>query len=271
MAKCGVKAIMYAGEGESTLHEDLADMIIFTKQMGIDVALTTNGVLCNQEFLELTLPSLSWIKFSVDALHPSTYSKLHGAKEGDILVLFKNIMNAVRIRNKCNYECTIGTQSILFNENWEEMYELVPYLKSLGVDYFVLKPFSNHSKRKGKKINPPEYSPDGLEDFESDKFKVIERYNAFNYLDKKKSYDKCYAQDFVAYIDTSGGVHSCINYIDDKDYCYGNIYNDTFENIWKNKKEINPDLTKCRSVCRLDSCNRYLNQIKNPPPHINFI
>ena len=87
----------------------------------------------------------------------------------------------------------------------------------------------------------------------------------------KRSYYKCYAQDFIGYIDTLGGVHSCINFINNSDYCYGNIYDDTFENIWKSKQEIRPNLNQCRDICRADLINRYLWDLKNPSEHINFI
>ena len=62
-----------------------------------------------------------------------------------------------------------------------------------------------------------------------------------------------------------------INYIDDKEYEYGNIYENKFRDIWENKQMIKPDLDKCRTICRIDNCNRYLHRLKNPDKHENFI
>jgi len=54
MSICGVKSIMYSGEGEPLLHKDIIDFILYTKKVGIDVALTTNGVLLNKNMAQKT-------------------------------------------------------------------------------------------------------------------------------------------------------------------------------------------------------------------------
>jgi len=62
----GVKAIMFGGEGEPSLYPHLEEMIIYTKEVcDMDVALTTNGSLLTEKFLNNCLPHLSWIKFSI--------------------------------------------------------------------------------------------------------------------------------------------------------------------------------------------------------------
>jgi cyclic pyranopterin phosphate synthase len=56
MAKLGVRSIMYAGEGEPLIHKDIAGIVTTTKQSGIDVAITTNGVLLTKSLSEQVLP-----------------------------------------------------------------------------------------------------------------------------------------------------------------------------------------------------------------------
>ena len=90
MAKIGVKAIMYAGEGEPLLHKDITDIINHTKLNGINVAVTTNGVMFTKEFSEKCLKSISWIKISVDAGTPETYKKLHCAPHKDFHTVLDN-------------------------------------------------------------------------------------------------------------------------------------------------------------------------------------
>jgi hypothetical protein len=65
---------------------------------------------------------------------------------------------------------------------------------------------------------------------------------------------------------------------DDK-FCYGNIYNNSFEEIWEGDKRKESyeyiqnelDINNCRVNCRMDDINRYLWSLKNPNAHVNFI
>lgn len=276
MADVGVKSVMFGGEGEPTLHKDFADIVKHAKESGLDVALTTNGTLFNDEIARKTLPHLSWIKFSLDSGSPSVYSKLHGTDRTDLKKVMDNIIQTVKLRDSCGYKTSIGGQAILFKENIDTIFPLAMFLKSAKANYLVIKPFSNHEKRLGDELELPTNEDiiklkEKITPINTKDFKVIFRDIAFDNLEKPRTYYKCYAQDFMTYIDSLGGVHSCINYIDNKEFCYGNIYEDTFENIWKNKKEIKPNLNKCRSICRMDLINKYLWDLKNPINHVNFI
>ena len=266
MSRLGVKSIMYAGEGEPLLHEDIRDIINHTKRNNIDVSLTTNGVLLSENMWRYIGDSLSWIKVSIDAFNPMTYAKLHGTKESDIEKVFKNLEYAVKFRERYDWECTIGTQSILFPENIEEMVPLANKLKEIGVDYFVIKPFTGHQYRKG--YNTVDY-PELDDMFKDDDF-VIFRADTFNELDDERSYTKCNALPFWSYIDSNGDVYSCSNFLGNKDYVYGNIYKSKLKDIWKNES-VKIDISKCRKICRMDKINQYLWELKHPPKHVNFI
>lgn len=275
MANFGVKAIMFGGEGEPLLHKDIVKIVKHTKLRGIDIALTTNGVLFNRKIAEKLLPLLSWIKFSIDSGNGEIYSYLHGTKEEDFKKVLDNISQAVFIRKLKKYNCNIGVQCILFKDNIGTIKDLAKLLKVSHPDYLVVKPYSPHDKTKDNSLEPPtekqiEKLIIDMKEYEKD-FKFIYRDIAFENKDKNKCYDKCYGKDFMSYIDTTGGVYSCINYIGNKSFCYGNIYDRPFSKIWSNKQEITPDINKCRTICRLDNVNRYLWELKNPDNDVNFI
>jgi len=269
MSKLGVKSVMYGGEGEPLLHKYIVDIINYSKHVGLDVALTTNGVLLNEDLWNKIGESLSWVKISIDAYNPSTYAKLHGTKEKDLDTVFNNIDNMIRIKKKNKWNCTIGTQAILFPENADEMKPLAGMMKGLGADYFTIKPFTGHGYRKG--FNRVDYSniiDDMSIKFSDDDF-VIFRSNTFNDLEIDRIYDTCYATKFWSYINSDGDVYSCSNFLTNKDYIYGNIYNDNLADIWKN--DINIDISKCRKICRMDKINNYLHNLKHTVKHKNFI
>ncbi|MBU0958906.1 MAG: radical SAM protein, partial [Nanoarchaeota archaeon] len=105
MSSLGVKSIMFGGEGEPLMHPDIVKIIQHTREMGIDVALTTNGVLLTKDIIEEILPYLSWIKVSLDAATSSTYSKIHRTKAEDYFIVMKNIVIANGIKALERYKC----------------------------------------------------------------------------------------------------------------------------------------------------------------------
>ena len=94
-----------------------------------------------------------------------------------------------------------------------------------------------------------------------------------------RSYDHCLALPFWSYIDASGNVWGCSVYLGDDRFKYGNIYEETFKDIWESKVrqdslswvEEKLDVSRCRVNCRMDEINRYLGELKNPSNHVNFI
>jgi hypothetical protein len=61
----------------------------------------------------------------------------------------------------------------------------------------------------------------------------------------------------------------------DERFIMGNIYKQEMKDIWTKvnyeKVRSSIDVTQCRIGCRMDKCNQYLHEIKNPSKHVNFI
>ena len=83
----------------------------------------------------------------------------------------------------------------------------------------------------------------------------------------------------MVYVDAKGNLWPCIAFMGKEELKYGNLNEESFVNIWEgnHRKKIvdyfmNMDLEKnCRELCRLDEMNRYLDELKNPGGHVNFI
>jgi len=284
LSRLGLKSIMFAGEGEPLLHNDIASIIEHTKQSGIDIALTTNGVLLNQTLAHAILKNCTWIKVSIDAGTAETYSKIHRTKSSDFDKVITNLDQLCRIRNFYNYKCTIGAQLILLPENSHEVQSLAIKLKQIGVDYLVLKPYSQHPLSKTKIYKDIHYVYDSLSEqlskLNDTNFNVIFRTNTIEKWNaQKKPYTQCQALPFWTYITASGDVYGCSMYLKDDNFKYGNINENTFQEIWEGKKRhgsfintiYNLDTTKCRVNCRMDEINRYLHDLTHPSGHVNFI
>ncbi len=285
MAALGLKSIVYAGEGEPLLHKDIGDIINYTKKAGIDVALTTNASLYNKNLVDKTLGNLSWVKASVDAGTKEVYAKIHRTRAEDFDQVINNMSYAAKMKQKNGYKTTLGMQFLLLPENAGEVLQLAKIAKNIGMDYLVVKPFSQHPLSKTKKYKDIKYNKylylsEKLSKLNDEKFNVIFRIKTMQEWDKgEHEYKHCLALPFLCYIDTEGNVWSCIDRLDNKKFCYGNIYKNTFVEIWKGEKrkkllqwmENKMDISKCRVNCRTNKINQYLWELKHPPEHVNFI
>ena len=97
LAPRGVKSIIYAGEGEPLLHKEAPDIINRTKDLGIDAALSTNGVLLTPEVSQECLKSLTWVRFSVAGITDRTYDKVQQGKPGDLSKVILHMEEAVKV------------------------------------------------------------------------------------------------------------------------------------------------------------------------------
>jgi radical SAM protein with 4Fe4S-binding SPASM domain len=289
LARLGLKSIMFAGEGEPFLHKDIVEMINHTKASGIDVAITTNGVLFGEKLFTETLRSISWTKVSINAATPKTYAAIHRTDEKDFGRVIENITKAVKYRNEQKIDSTIGMQMILLPENRHEAVELATIARDIGADYLVIKSYSQHLKSITTQYKDFSYDmemglKEELDKISTENFSVVFRANAMSKLsaekkNKGRGYARCLALPFWSYIDAGGGVWGCSAYLSDERFLFGNINENSFEEIWTGEKrrkcmefvDSELDVTECRTNCRMDEVNRYLSELKNPASHVNFI
>jgi len=285
LGELGLKSIMYAGEGEPFLHPEMVSIIEHTKESGIDVALTTNGVLLRKEIVERVLINTEWIKVSINGGTRETYAKIHQSKPDDFDKVVDNLSFAAEVKKDNDYKCVLGMQLVLLPENHHEVVSLAKLAREIGMDYLVVKPYSQHPQSKTNKYSTIKYSDfdylsEGLEKISSDNFGVVFRSNAMKKWDNNhRNYEHCLALPFWSYIDAGGNVWGCSVYLGDDRFKYGNIYEKTFKDIWEGEERQNSlswvaenlDVTRCRINCRMDEANRYLWELKDPPAHVNFI
>lgn len=281
MAEKGVKSVMLAGEGEPLMHKDIGLFVKKAKESGMDVSITTNGVLFNEKKIEEFLSYLSWVRFSIDAATPENYSRIHRTKKEDFDKLIDNLKKTVLFRNKNAFKTTIGTQLLMISENMDEAIELAKNLKKIGVDNLQIKPYSHHPESLNDFSVNHENSDilrEELMKLNSDNFKILFRRSTLERIQEGINYSECFGLPFFALIDSKGNIMPCNLYYGNPDFIYGNLYEKNFHEIWKSEKrrEILKKLKEkgvenCRKGCRLDVINRYLHRLKNPWEHDNFI
>lgn len=282
LAPRGLKSVIYAGEGEPLLHKAAPDIFNRTKSLGIDAAMSTNGVLLTPEVSKDCLKSLTWIRFSMSGITDDTYLKVQRGKPGDLKKVLFNMQEAVRVKRQQNLKTTIGVQLLLLPDNKNEVVQMGRALKELGVDYFTIKPFSQHPQ--SQQILQVDYKElleieDKVKLLQTDDYKVYFRAQSMKKLDCERGYKHCWGLPFMVYVDADGNLWPCIVFLGKEELKYGNLYEEGFTDIWEGKRRekiaeyfMQMDLDKnCRELCRLDEINRYLEELKQPGAHVNFI
>lgn len=286
MGQKGIRSIMFAGEGEPLLHKDLAEIIRHAKRSSVDSSITTNAVALTEKFAREALADTTWIKASVNAGERESYAKVHRTKPEDFDRVIANLARAVKIRNELRSDCTLGAQMVLLPENAAGALTLARTGKEIGLDYVVIKPYSQHKMSVTRQYEGMQYEDymsmaEELDKLNDGKFHVVFRRHTMDKLaEPEHYYTKCQATPyFWAYVMASGDVYGCSAYLEDERFCYGNLNESTFTEIWEGEKrkrsadyvEHELDITECRKNCRMDEVNRYLWDLKHPPAHVNFI
>lgn len=285
MGTLGVRSVMFAGEGEPLLYKPINEIVAAARFGGLDVSFTTNGTLLDK--LE-NLHLCSWVKVSVNAGTQETYAAIHRTKERDWDIVWKNLEDAAKRKGKC----TLGVQSLLLPENRKEMVTLAERCRDAGVDYLVIKPYTQ-SKYGDSRIYEgitydgsskdfsgyTELLDHSLQKLNTDTFKVIPRKQAMGRAGKDIPYHKCNSTPmFWGYVMADGEMYSCGAYLLDKRFRLGNINKQSFKEIWEGEERRKNwefvrdelDISECRKNCRMNASNLYLNGFKETP-HINFI
>ncbi len=282
MSKKGLKSVICSGEGEPLLNKDMPDIANGIKSCGVDVAMSSNGVLFTKDKAEECLGAFTWIRFSVASMEEKSYEKIQRGKEGDLNKVKENLADAVRIKKSKGLNTTLGVQCLLLPDNIGQLSDMAGQLREIGVDYLTIKPYSQHLHSENKfEIDYADMLDleKELKQYVSEKFAIYFRANAMTKMHHEKCYKQCYGLPFMTHIDAKGNVWPCVAHIGTEELCYGNINKQTFEEIWEGNnrqkviQQLNTlDINKvCREACRLDEINKYLNELKHPGEHVNFI
>lgn len=282
MSKKGLKSVICSGEGEPLLNKEMPDIVNGIKSCGVDVAMSTNGVLFSREKLLDCLASFTWVRYSVASMEENSYNKIQRGKQGDLKKVKDNLAEAVRIKNDRKLKTTLGVQCLLMPDNVSKISDMARELRGIGVDYLAVKPYSQHLHSNNVlQIDYDEMLEleQQLKEYETENFAVHFRAKAMKKMHHVKKYKQCLGLPFMTHIDAKGNVWPCVAHIGTEEFCYGNINEKTFEKVWEGQRRqkvvenLNGlDINKvCREACRLDEINKYLGQLKCPGEHVNFI
>lgn len=282
MQRRGLKSVICSGEGEPLLNKNMPDMANGMKSFGLDVAMSSNGALFTKDVARECLKAFTWIRFSIASMEEESYNAIQRGQAGDLNKVCENLSEAVRVKKEQKLKTTLGVQCLLMRENIGQLAFMAKSLRGMGLDYLTVKPYSQHLHSENHiEIDYSQMleTEKELKTYETEDFKIHFRANAMKKMHQGKCYKICYGLPFMTHIDAKGNVWPCVAHIGQDELCYGNINEQTFEQIWSGEKRkqavrklLDLDINKaCREACRLDEINKYLWELKNPGEHVNFI
>ena len=285
LAETGLRSILFAGEGEPLLHPDLAIMVRHAKKNGIDVGLFTNGQLFTQEKLAEILPALTFVRFSFNGGTAESYARVHQVKLESFEMTVTAIRHAAILKKELCLATAIGAQFVVIPENLNSLAEAAATLRDAGADYLAVKPFVQQHQEQGYHLTKP-LDPillntclSSAESFSNNSFRVMVRKTAFSEYGVRR-HAHCFGTSFISVINSAGDIASCLPYWDNAKFVFGNIYQQSFREIWQGDRrdaikcmvENQLDVKSCPPNCRPNAINDYLFDLKFPQTeHLNFI
>lgn len=251
VADVGAKGVLIQGSGEPLMHRALSDAIAVGAENQLAIGLVTNAVLLNKSVQERILHNLFFVKFSVLDYNPKRYAYLHGCSEKQHKTIIENIKSVVALRDEHNLQVALWGSVYLFKDNFHDVYNIVKFCKDLGLDYIVVQEATYTEYSPSNKEEYASYTVSDVETNEmksklltlnDDDFQVKVRFpiNDKTYFVgmAKEGWktDYCQGIKFFPTIAASGEVYPCARAWGDNRYSYGNVYDVTFEKIWKGER-----------------------------------
>ena len=296
-AEIGVKGISLVSDGENTISPVFVDTVKRGAELGLSMAVGTNGFVLTKRRLEEVLPYLTYLRVNISAGERKRYAEIMGVKESWFDRVCQNIRDMVEIKKRDGLPVTIGLQMVLMPQYEDQILPLAMLGKELRPDYLVIKHCSDgedgnlgvdygaYGKLYDKLHQAEALSDDGYE--VSVKWSKIEAKG-------KRDYQRCYGAPFIVQLSGSGLVAPCGMLFNEryKKFHIGNICERRFKDIWASDRywEVMNYLASpmfnaqkmCGSLCLQHKVNEALDAYKKdqiiletpsgpPPEHLNFI
>jgi sulfatase maturation enzyme AslB (radical SAM superfamily) len=280
----GVKSIAVVGDGEPTLNPGLYNAVTAGNYGGLDISVGTNGIALNEEKLFTLLSNCKWIRFNLSGIGKDGYKEIHGVDMWE--TVRQNIETAVRIKNENEFDCTIGLQMVLVPQCAKYVIPISEFAVKTGVDYFVIKQFSDPGCDEMSRFALNWYDNDEIltilkkaERLSTEKTRIVPKWNTISEKGEKK-YDNCVDCPLIFQISGSGKCYPCGYLFGDDRYCYGDLNKQSLGEILRSEQYWNVIQymrtkfnvhTDCKGSCRHDSTNKFMWEYLHKPEHITFI
>lgn len=282
--KLGVKSLTLTGDGEPTLNPAVYQAIQLGYDNGLDIGFATNGIALDDEKIKTLLSTCTWLRFNLSAVDSGAYKSIHGVHQWERVQA--NISRTIHLRREYGYKCTIGLQMVLIPECLKQVLPEAKFAVKMGVDYFVIKQFSDPGCPEMSQFSLGWYDNDKVlqvlgkaEELSTYKTKIVAKWGMIK-SKGKRPYDKCVDCALIFQISGNSRCYPCGYLFNNEAFCYGDLKKQTLgeiltsERYWKIIKLMRTEFdvhNDCTGCCRHDFTNKFIWEYLHAPEHINFI
>lgn len=279
--ECGIKSLAIIGDGEPTMNSGLYSFVQHAKMLELDVAVATNGLLLTPLQIEILTKSLVWLRFNISAVNK--YDTIMGARPNSFRKFSKVVKYAVEHKDNC----TIGLQMVAIPDCFDEIIPLAKKAIEWGVDYLVVKQFSDGGEGMPIHFDMGRYkeAEDALriaEQMSTERTRIVAKWSAIKDSiaitnNMEWSFDRCIDLPLLFQISGNGKCYPCGYFFGNDLYCYGDLTKQRLKDIlrseryWEVIKKVaeTPLAQLCRGQCRHCETNRFIDRLtklyKNKP------
>lgn len=133
IADSGIRKVTFAG-GEPLMVKNLRNLILYAKEKGLIVSLTTNGILLTDEWLEFCMRNLDWITFSLDGVDEKTQSAMGRNSEHT-----KRTRTLLKKINSADMKtCRVKINTVVSHVNQDHITEIAEWVLEYSVSRWKL-------------------------------------------------------------------------------------------------------------------------------------
>lgn len=266
-----VRAVYFSGGGEPTLYPGLADYINKLYANGIESSIITNGSCFEQMGLISIADKLNYIAISVPGVDPDTFKTITGTENLDKMLELPGKIKEMH----GDKSPVIGSRVVLTNKNYKQVGEFLRVIKERKFDYALFKIVRDYEDNgQGLSKAEEEYLKEEIKGYEDIDENFTNIKNIFAYKTLPDFKNKCWINQYglLANVSMDGRVYPNIVEIDKEEFCIGNLYEETLEDMWNgkrhrevkelsNRKWQNGECRNCRAMAYNNIINTWMESL----------
>ncbi len=270
MALVGVRAIVWSGGGEPTLHPAFGDISDHAHTLGLEQGIYTLGGHLTPELAATLSRTLSWAVVSLDCADAWSYAqekKVPQSRFFDACHGIQLLTLGVPV---------VGASFLLHAGNWSRTAEMLALARSLGATYTTFRPTVETKPSHPSVCDADRSWVTSAEPFlvelaaEQDVEIDVDRF--IEYRDwQSHGYSACHGIKLLTQVTPDGRVWVCPNRRGVMGSELGNLTTESFAAIWAKHPGAWTDFADCRVMCRLHLVNASLAPVFAQRKHEAFV